>query len=222
MQTLDGDTFGQFETDPDSAQNMFYSVIDALNQTTVQAHVTYSNLNSNFHGGGIWMGTDQDHYIRLALFNNTFEGGVAVEALRENEDRWVNAVPPGQGDDIVSQVIGNIAASPQTTPIDADLRLVRNGSTVQAFASINGGAFQQVGGPGYTFIGFATPGDPQGNGSNTQEAPISFKVGVYAVGGGASPANIAFDTFTATSTVPEPATLGGVIVAGASRIEKCA
>src|SRR5439155_20284869 len=42
MQTLPGDTFGQYETtaDPDSAQNMFYSVIDPLNQTTVQAKVT--------------------------------------------------------------------------------------------------------------------------------------------------------------------------------------
>ena len=92
------------------------------------------------------------------------------------------------------------------------LRLVRTGSDVQALVSINGGAFQTVGGPGFFFTGFATPGDPQGNGSNTQEG--GFKVGVYAVGGGASPASIAFDSLSATSTVPEPASIGVVLLAG--------
>ena len=29
-----------------------------------------SGLNVNFHGGGIWMGTDQDHYARLGVFHN--------------------------------------------------------------------------------------------------------------------------------------------------------
>lgn len=214
MQTLPGDSFGQYETDPDTAQNWFFSNIEALSATTLEAHVRVTGLNSNFHGGGIWMGTDEDHYIRLGVFNNTFIGGVGIEALRENEDRWSGAVPPGQGDDIVSQTIGNVQPSPQTTPIDAVLRLVRTGSTVQAFASVdNGVTFQQVGGAGYTFIGFATPGDPQGNGSNTIESPVSFKVGVYAVGGGATPATFAFDSLSATST-PEPASLGAIALVG--------
>jgi len=212
---LPGDTFGNYENDPDSAQNFFYSSIDNLPQITVEAAVRVSGLNSNFEGGGIWLGTDTDHYIRLALFNNTFEGGIAVEALRENEDRWVNAVPPGPGEDIVGRVIPNIAASPQGADIDAVLRLVRNGSTVQAFASINGGAFQQVGGAGFTFTGFASPGDAQGNGSNTQEAG-GLKVGVYALGGNSpttTDAIFAFDSLTAVAT-PEPASLGLVALAG--------
>jgi hypothetical protein len=214
MTTLPGDSFGQYETDPDSAQNWFFSNIEALSATTLEAHVRVTNVNQNFHGGGIWMGTDEDHYIRLGIFNNSFIGGVSVEALRENEDRWTGAVPPGPGDDIVSQTIGGIQASPQTTPIDAVLRLVRTGSTVQAFASIdNGVTFQQVGGPGYTFVGFATPGNPQGNGSNTIESPVSFKVGTYAVGDGTSPASFAFDSLTATST-PEPASLGAMALLG--------
>ena len=214
--TKPGDTFGNYENDPDSAKNMFYSTIQPLGQTTVEARVNVTGLNVNFHGGGIWMGTDQDHYIRLGLFHNSFEGGVAVEALRENEDRWVNAVPPGPGDDIVARVIPNVQPSPQTTPIDAILRLIRNGPNVQAFVSFNNGStFQQVGGAGFTFTGFATPGDPQSNGSNTQENlpghPAGFKVGVYAFGGpeGQSPATFLFDTFTAES-VPEPASLGAM------------
>lgn len=212
---LPGDTFGNYENDPDSAQNFFYSNIDNLPSITAEATVRVSGLNSNFEGGGIWLGTDTDHYIRLALFNNTFEGGIAVEALRENEDRWTGATPPGQGDDIVSRVIQNVAASPQGPDINATLRLVRTGSNVQAFASINGGAFQQVGGPGFTFVGFGSPGDPQGNGSNTQEAG-GLKVGVYALGGNSpttTDALFAFDSLTATAT-PEPASLGLVALAG--------
>ncbi|MEO8137688.1 MAG: PEP-CTERM sorting domain-containing protein, partial [Betaproteobacteria bacterium] len=151
----------------------------------------------------------------LALFNNTFEGGIAVEALRENEDRWGGATPPGQGDDIVGRVIGGVATSPQGTDIDAILRIVRDGPTIQAFASINGGAFQQVGGAGFTFVGFASPGDPQGLGSNTQEAG-GLKVGVYALGGNSpttTDAIFAFDSLTAVGT-PEPASLSLLGVAG--------
>jgi hypothetical protein len=70
-----------------------------------------------------------------------------------------------------------------------------------------------VGGPGYTFVGFATPGDPQGNGSNTIESPVSFKVGVYALGGGTSPATFAFDSLSATST-PEPTSLAALALLG--------
>lgn len=212
---LPGDTFGNYEVDPDSAQNFFYANIDNRPQITVEGVVRISGLNSNFEGGGIWMGTDTDHYVRLALFNNTFEGGIAVEALRENQDRWGGATPPGQGDDIVSRVIPNIATSPQAADINAVLRLVRNGPTVQAFASINGGAFQQVGGA-FTFTGFGSPGDPQGLGSNTQESPLGLKVGVYALGGNSpttTDAAYAFDSLTAVGT-PEPASLGLVSLVG--------
>ncbi|MBC8106348.1 MAG: PEP-CTERM sorting domain-containing protein [Anaerolineae bacterium] len=210
---LPGDTFGNYENDPDSAQNFFFANIDNSPQITVEANVRVSGLNSNFEGGGIWLGTDTDHYIRLSLFNNSFEGGIAVEALRENEDRWGGATPPGPGDDIVGRAIPNIATSPQASDIDAVLRLVRSGSTVQAFASINGGAFQQVGGA-FTFTGFGSPGDPQGNGSNTQEGGL--KVGVYALGGNSpdtTDAIFAFDSLTAVGT-PEPASLSLLGVAG--------
>lgn len=206
VQTLPGDTFGDFENDPDSARNMFYSNLDAFDQTTVEARVRVSGLNQNFHGGGIWMGTDQDHYIRLALFNNTFEGGVAVEALRENQDLWPGNTPPGPGGDIIGRVIQNIAPSPQVTPIDVVLRLVRTGSNAEAFASFDDGAtFQQVGGAGFSFDGIVTgPGQGFGGGTSIEGG---FKVGVYAVGGGTNPASFAFDSFSATS-VPEPASMG--------------
>lgn len=203
LQSLGGDTFGDYENDPDSARNMFYSNLDGFDQTTVEARVTVSQLNDNFHGGGIWMVTDQDHYIRLGVFHNSFEGGVAVEALRENQDFWPGNVPPGPGNDIVGRVIPNIAASPQATPIDAVLRLVRTGSTAQAFASFdNGATFAQVG--DFTFDGIVT-GPGQGpNGGPSIEG--GFKVGVYAVGGGDPFAQFAFDSFSANS-VPEPAAL---------------
>jgi hypothetical protein len=214
-QTLPGDTFGQYEaaTDPDRAHNQFYSIIDPLGQTTVEAHVTVSGLNSNFHGGGIWMGTDEDHYARLGVFHNTFVSGgpIAVELLRENEDRWSGATPPGQGDDIVSQATGISTVSPMTTPIPIILRLTRNGNTVTGSYSLNNGTTFL---PAGTFAGFALPGDPQGLGSNTIESPVSFKVGIYAVGGGNPMGSYAFDSFTAQS-VPEPAALGALaMVAG--------
>ena len=68
-------------TDPDDAKNVFYSNLDVdpNGGTVVEAKVTYADLNQNYHGGGIWMGTDEDHYIRLGVINNN---GVAVEALR--------------------------------------------------------------------------------------------------------------------------------------------
>jgi hypothetical protein len=208
INTLPGDTFGNYENDPDSARNMFYTVIEPLAQTTVEARVNVSGLNVNFHGGGIWMGTDQDHYIRLGIINNTFEGGISAEGLRENQDRWGGATPPGPGDDIVNRQFPNVGTSPQVGSLDVILRLVRTGNTSQAFFSTNNGAtFNQVGGPGFTYTGLALPGDPQGAGSNTIEPPGDFKVGVYAFGGpdGSTPAVFAFDSFSAVS-VPEPAT----------------
>jgi hypothetical protein len=209
MQTLPGDTFGQYETtsDPDSAQNVFYSIIDPLDQTTEQATVNVSGLNSNFHGGGIWMGTDEDHYVRLGVFHNTFlsnpSGPIGIELLRENQDRWSGATPPGQGDDIVSNATGIGGTDPQTGSLDVMLKLVRTGNSVSGFYSLdNGATFQPAG----TFSGLALPNDPQGLGSNTIEENV-WKVGVYAVGGGNPPANYAFDSFSASS-VPEPASLG--------------
>jgi hypothetical protein len=221
IQTQGGDTFGDYENDPDSAHNMFYSNIDVAGfpTTTVEAHVNVSNLNVNFHGGGIWFGTDQDHYARLGIFHNTFLGGgpIGVELLRENQDRWGGATPPGQGDDIVSNATGLGGTSPQTGSIDAILRLVRNGNTITGTYSLdNGTTFLPAG----TFGGFALPGDPQGLGSNTIEDTaanplLGLKVGVYALGGPdpQSPAVFAFDSFTATST-PEPASLGVIGIAG--------
>jgi hypothetical protein len=209
INTLPGDTFGDYENDPDSADNMFYSTIQPLGQTTVEARVRVSNLNVNFHGGGIWMGVDQDHYIRLGIFHNSFEGGVAGEGLRENQDLWPGNTPPGPGNDIVGRVIPGLATAPQTTPLDVILRLVRNGSTAQGFISTdNGTTFQQVGGPGFTFDTIVT-GPGQGpNGGPSIEDGI-FKVGVYAFGGpdGSTPAQFGFDSFTAES-VPEPVSLG--------------
>jgi hypothetical protein len=221
IQTQGGDTFGDYENDPDSAKNMFYSDLDVAGfpTTTLEARVHVTGLNVNFHGGGIWMGTDQDHYVRLGIFHNTFltGGPLGVELLRENEDRWTGATPPGQGDDIVGNQTGLGGTSPQSTPIDAILRIVRNGNTVAGFFSTdNGATFLPAGSIG----GFALPGDPQGNGSNTEENtalhPLNgLKVGVYAFGGPdpQTPANFAFDSLSASST-PEPASLGLIALAG--------
>jgi hypothetical protein len=211
INTLPGDTFGDYENDPDTADNMFFSVIQPLGATTVEARVRVSNLNVNFHGGGIWMGVDQDHYIRVGIFNNTFEGGVAGEGLRENQDRWPGNIPPGPGNDIVGRVIPGLQPSPQQTPIDAVLRIVRTGDTAQGFISVdNGTTFQQVGGPGFTFDTIVTgPGQGPNGGPSIEDG--MFRVGVYAFGGpdGSTPAQFAFDSFSAVST-PEPASLGAV------------
>ena len=211
INTLPGDTFGDYENDPDTADNMFFSVIQPLGQTTVEARVRVSNLNVNFHGGGIWLGVDQDHYIRLGIFHNTFEGGVAGEGLRENQDRWTGNIPPGPGNDIVGRVIPGLAPAPQTTPLDVVLRLVRDGDTAQGFISTdNGVTFQQVGGPGFTFDTIVTgPGQGPNGGPSIEDG--MFRVGVYAFGGpdGSTPAQFAFDSFSAVS-VPEPASLGAL------------
>jgi hypothetical protein len=189
---------------------MFFSVIQPLGMTTVEARVTVRGLNANFHGGGIWMGTDQDHYIRLGIANNSGQGGVAAEALRENQDRWVGNTPPGPGEDIVSRFIPGLATSPQTTPLDVILRLVRTGDTAQAFVSTDNGAnFQQVGGPGFTFDTVVSgPGQGPNGGPSIEEGGM-FRVGVFAFGGpdGQTPATFSFDSFSAVS-VPEPASLG--------------
>lgn len=209
IRTLPGDTFGNYENDPDTAKNMFYTSVDVGAQTVALAKVNVSGLNVNFHGGGVWMGTDQDHYARLGVFHNSFiaGGAVAVELLRENEDRWGGASPAGQGDDIVS--LGT-AIGPADVARDILLRLTRTGNTVVGEYSLdNGGSFLPAG----SFGGFALPGDPQGQGSNTIEAPATFKVGVYAFGGpdGAAPGVFAFDSLVVT---PEPASLATLAPGG--------
>ncbi len=219
MNTIPGDTFGNYGgptdpggTDPDTAVNMFYSVLEPGQRTVVESRINVSNLNRNYHGGGIWMGTDQDHYVRLAMFHNSDldpVNGVAVESLRENQDFWPDNVPPGPGNDIQSVSVGGIAPSPQTTPLDVVFRLVRDGtgnSVTGAGASMfysldNGATFNRVGGPGFTYDGIVTAAGQGPNGGPSIEAPGNFKVGVYVAG----PANqivqatFKWDNFTAQS-----------------------
>lgn len=211
IRTLPGDTFGNYENDPDTAKNVFYTPVDVGAQTVAEARVRVSALNVNFHGGGIWMGTDEDHYVRLGVFHNSFLGGgpIGIELLRENEDRWGGAVPPGPGDDIVGIGTGIGQASPMVNPIDVILRITRNGNTVAGEYSLdNGSTYLSAGNIG----GLALPGSPQGNGSNTIEG--GFKVGVYAFGGpdGAQPGVFEFDSLVVT---PEPTSLAALSLTGA-------
>jgi hypothetical protein len=205
--TVPSDSFGQYENDPDTARNMFYSEIQPLQRTVLEARVNVQDLNVNFHGGGIWMGTDQDHYIRLGVMHNSFEGGVAVETLRENQDFWPGNTPPGPGNDIQDEYFQGLQGSPQTTPIDVILRLVRDGTGAgpsgagaSAFFSLdNGATFTRVPNvPGFTLDGVVT-GPGQGpNGGTSIEG--NFKVGVYANGDtGQIPATFRFDSLTANS-----------------------
>ena len=129
MMTLPGDDFGSYEIDPDIGQEPVLQRDAARRaQRASRRKVRYENLNVNFHGGGIWIGTDQDHRVRFGLVNNTFKGGVSVEALRENEDLWPGSTPPGPGNDIQGARVPDIAPSPQPTPIDVILRMVRDGT----------------------------------------------------------------------------------------------
>ena len=210
MQTLPGDDFGSYENDPDSARNQFFSEIQPGVRTVIESKVRYENLNVNFHGGGIWMGTDQDHRIRFGLVNNSFKGGVSVEALRENEDLWPAPPPPrppGPGNDIQGARVPDIAPSPQTTPLDIILRMVRDGTGAgpggaggSMFYSLdNGATFNRVGGPGFTFDYVVTgPGQGFNNGATIEG---NWKVGVHAFGGpeGQIPATLSYDNFHATS-----------------------
>ena len=203
--TLGGDSFGNFENDPDSAKNWLYNEVDVGAQTIATARLTVSGLSENFHGGGIWMGTDQDHYVRMGVFHNSFIAGgpVAVEVLRENEDRWGGATPPGQGDDISGNATAVGALS--VLPLDIILRITRTGNSVAGDYSLNGGTTFL---PGGTFGGFALPGDPQGLGSNTIESN-TLKVGIYTAGG--ANASFAFDSLVVT---PEPASLAALAMGG--------
>jgi hypothetical protein len=215
--TLPGDTYGQYDTTtPNSAVNFFYSGLDpdgATGTTIATVDMNIQNLNNNFHGGGIWMGMDENHYIRLGIINNGTS--INAEAIRENMDLWSGApIDPGPGGDIVDQQIGGLGTSPQTGSLNVILKIVRTGTLAQAFVSTNNGtSYQQLGGAGYNFDNIDTLASQMNNPStDANDTPPEFKVGVYALGGGSSNLGDALATFTnfsAVSTpVPEPASLG--------------
>jgi hypothetical protein len=237
LKTLPGDTFGQYEgnagaPDPDTARNVFYSVIEPLGRTQVDARVSYTNLVSGFAGGGIWMGTDTDHYIRLGVFRNGPD--INVEALRENQDLWPAntqvgspALPGGPGNDITG-IQNTIGSFPAATPFNVDLRIVRTGNTAEAFYSLNGGTTytavdRDPGTPGIQSVFDAVSFDSRNLGVpassvSSVEAPGTYKVGVYAFNGpsdSAGQGTDAFDSFSAVST-PEPgaAVLATLALAG--------
>jgi hypothetical protein len=222
MQTLAGDTYGNYGgptdsggVDPDGVQNFFYSAINPLPVTTVNAKVTVSGLNSNFHGGGIWMGVDTDHYLRLGVVNNTFAGGVVVEALRENQDLWgnneQNGAAHGPGNDITGHNSAALGASPQVGSLDVYLRIVRTGHNAQAFYSLDNNTFTLV--DNFTFDAISTDFTNLGVGGPSSVEDGIFKVGAYALGGGNTPASFSFDYLNAVSN-PEPATLASLALGG--------
>jgi hypothetical protein len=197
--TLGGDSFGNYENDPDSAKNWLYNDVDVGAQTIATAKLTVSGLSENFHGGGIWMGTDQDHYARLGVYHN---GGVAIELLRENEDRWTGANPGNPGDDI-SFGTNPFVGSTSLQPLTVFLRLTRTGNSVAAEYSLDGVGYNSVG----TIAGFALPGNTTGV-SNTIESN-TLKAGIYTAGG--ANASFAFDSLVVT---PEPASLAALALSG--------
>ena len=215
LRTLNGDTYGNYETDPDTAKNMLYTNMAVGERTVVQARLKSININQNFHGGGIWVGTDQDHYLRLGIINNTFEGGVAVEALREQEDRWRNgtAFPTRPGAEIESRYL-DINASAPAGNVAAILRIVRDQHAAASYVSLDDGAtFTRIGGDSYSFNSLATDATSlpiDNRTSATGENPTTasqtveggFKVGAYALGGGTDQAAIQFDSFTAITGTP--------------------
>ncbi len=204
--TQAGDTFGRYESDPDDAKNVFYSNFTSGDRTTITAHLYAQNLNNNFHGGGIWMGTDEDHYVRLGTIfngNNTGADKANVEMLRENEDFW----PPqadhsghfGDGNDIAGQQAIIPGTSLQGTApnqfvgtVDITVQAILTGHTVRAQYSLNGGAtWTPVNSAVPFFAGVAT----SPNDGATVEG--GFKVGAYAFGGGSNNALISFTSFDA-------------------------
>ena len=164
------------------------------------------NLNNNFHGGGIRLGTDENHYVRLGVIYN---GGTAnIEMLRENEDLW----PPqtngqgqsGDGNDIADQqeVTPDTSAGTFLNAISVELQLILTGSTARAQYSLDGGGtWLPVNAVVPYFAGLATsPAD----GATTVQG--GFKVGVFGFGGGSASvgeALVSFQNFAAqTSTLP--------------------
>lgn len=222
--TLPGDIFGNYENDPDNAKNMFYTNFAVGARAVAEVKVTALNINQNFHGGGIWMGTDQDHYIRLGIINNSFEGGVAIEALRENEDRWAQdgLYPNRPGFDIESRYLNvndlttpTVGGAPTGRDLtDGILRLVRDGNAVAAyFSNNNGQTFTRIGGENFSFNALATDAttlrvdnrttsDPSNTNLTSSTVEGGLKVGVYAFGGGSSGAVLQFDYLTAITGTP--------------------
>ncbi|HEY1684347.1 MAG TPA: hypothetical protein VGG19_06265 [Tepidisphaeraceae bacterium] len=220
--TLGGDIYGQYDTTTaNNAKNVFFSGLDpdgAGGTTTVTADITIANLNNNFHGGGIWIGMDENHYVRLGLINNG--NNIVAEAIRENMDYW-NAAPndpPATSSDILDeQLVVASSATPQTTPLSAVLEIVRTGTTATAYVSTNGGTtFQPI---GAAFPNVDTVASQMTNPStDSYDTPPEFKVGVYAFGGGndnpgaPGEAVATFTNFSAAS-VPEPTALGLALAA---------
>lgn len=194
--TVPGDMFGQYDSHPDSAVNVFYSMIDPLWRTVLDAKVVMANVNTNYHGGGIWLGVDQDHYVRLGVINHSWSGGIVVEALRENQDLW--PVRGGPGGDIIQGLSPKLANSGET--VTAYLRIIREGSNATTWYSLDGVNYNQVGG---VFDAVATYKTSQ------WFVEDGFRVGAYAYGGDfmCSPAIANFDYLYAVSTVPEPGSL---------------
>ncbi len=204
LRSQPGDIFGQYdETTVNSAKNVMYSLLDPTGVTVLTSHVTVSGLNQNFQGGGIWMGMDENHYIRLGIINNTFAGGLTAEGLREDLDLWGGV--GGPGGDIVGHDIGKIGDSPQTTPMDVLLQIVRTGTNATASVSINGGPLTVVG--NYDNV-LSDPAASTHYSTDPQDVPHQFKVGVYAFGGdGGNPPPEATYVFHDFSAVPEPTTM---------------
>lgn len=231
--TAPGDIFGNYENDPDTAKNVFYTNFNVGARSVAEVKVTALNINQNFHGGGLWMGTDEDHYIRLGIINNSFvDGGpVAIEALRENEDRWPQngTYPNRPGFDIESRYLGVSNVTTATVGgaangrdlTDGILRVIRDGNAVACyFSSDNGATFARIGGDGYSFNSFATDAttlrvdnrttaNPNNPDTTSSTVEGGFKIGVYAFGGGSSGAVLQFDSLkaiTGTPTYTGPAT----------------
>lgn len=214
-----GDIYGDYEDQTNSAKNVFYSSLATGSETIVTANVIVQNLNNNYHGGGIWLGTDENHYIRLGVIYNG--GNANIEMLRENEDLWTPPGNPantgtnglsGDGNDIADQQeqtsdtpIPN--SNPQALEaLSVELQLILTGSTARAQYSLDGGStWSPVNANVPYFAGIATsPAD----GATVQGG---FKVGVFGFGGGAgvgSPpvtdeALVSFTSFNAnTYTLP--------------------
>lgn len=204
--TQPGDIYGDYEHDPDSAKNMFYSVIDPQYKTVLDTKVTYNNLNHNYQGGGLWIGTDQDHYVRLGVVN--VDTNIRTEFIRENVDLWNNpdAGYNGPGGDIQNIGGPNITASPLTEPLTVYLRIVREGRSATGYYSLDGTNYTLI----HTWNDVATGPTPD---YPHIPADATCKVGVYAFGSAGDPgdtnyrgdATAAFDYFMANSFQAERA-----------------
>ena len=206
LTTLAGDIYGDYDSPNGAARNIFSSNLDTTAGTTVDARVTVSGLNVNFHGGGIIMMLDTDHYIRLGVISAGTN--ILVEGIRENEDLWVDR--GGPGGDIIGHQSAVLGASPQIGSLDIDLRLVRTGTGVVASYSLDGIAYTALD----PYTDFRTTG-----GGFTSSSQL--KVGVYAFGGPEiqSPATFAFDSFRAQA-VPEPAPMAALALGAVAMLRR--